>query len=367
MGCENCLAKGSINFLTDENKEQKYGQFGSYDWLEKLPSLPGEAGIVEVSFKNNRKEIYHNKNNINLKRGDYVVVQCDSGHGTGIVTLNGKMAELQMKRKYKNIFPEKIIYRKANQIDLDKLIKARLREKSVLVRARQIAEIQKLEMKISEVEFQGDGSKVTFFYIADDRVDFRELIKIFASEFEVRIEMRQIGSRQESALIGGYGSCGRELCCSSWRIKLDSVSINAARTQDLPANVQKLTGQCGKLKCCLMYELDQYIEAQKDFPDVLLELETEGGIAFPQKKDLLKKIIWYSIGSKNSTQLVPIHLERVKEIIQLNKKGIKPFIELHSDGKSVFTLVDSNETPGKNKRTDNKIRRENSSKAKHRK
>ncbi|NJO87507.1 MAG: hypothetical protein HC831_00025 [Chloroflexia bacterium] len=169
------------------------------------------------------------------------------------------------------------------------------------------------------------GARQHFFYIADGRVDFRELIKLFAQEFTVRIEMRQIGARQESALVGGIGSCGRELCCSSWRNKFDSVSTTAARIQELPHNAQKLTGQCGKLKCCLMYELDQYIEAHEDFPDVLLELETERGIAYPFKKDLLKKLVYYSVGAKDSPEIVAVSLERVKEIIQMNKKGIKPY------------------------------------------
>jgi cell fate regulator YaaT (PSP1 superfamily) len=349
MACKNCSANGYSNIVTEEINGKKYGQLSPHDWMAKLPVSPDDQGIVEISFKNNRKEIYFNKNKLILNRGDYVAVQCDSGHGVGIVSLTGKLAELQMKKRYKSLFPEKIIYRKASQLDIDKLIKARLREKSVLIKSKQIADSLKLEMKISEVEFQGDGSKATFFYIADERIDFRELIKIYATEFGVRIDMRQIGSRQESALIGGYGSCGRELCCSTWRTKLETVSTTAARIQELPVNAQKLTGQCGKLKCCLMYELDQYIEAHKDFPDVLLELETERGIAFPQKKDLLKKIIWYSIGSKDSMDLVPISLERVKEIIGLNKKGIKAEIEVLDNNGLVFTHLEKTFTNERSK------------------
>jgi len=183
-----------------------------------------------------------------------------------------------------------------------------------------------LDMKISDVEFQADGTKATFYYIANGRVDFRELIKQYAKEFNIKIDMRQIGARQEAAMVGGIGSCGNELCCSSWRSNLDSVSANAAKIQELPQNIQKLTGQCGKLKCCLMYELDTYIEAQKDFPDMLLELETEMGIAYPKKKEVLKKVIWYGMSATSNTKIFPLSLDKVKEVIMLNKKGIKPAV-----------------------------------------
>jgi len=336
MSCNNCPSKGFSDIIATEKVDKDYGMHSPYDWMKDFPDSSEISNLVEISFKNNRKEIYINKNGINLKRGDYVAVQCENGHGVGMISLTGKMAELQAKRKDSQQKPEKIIYRKATPADIEKLTKARLREKTVMIKARQLASSLALDMKISDVEFQGDGSKATFFYIADARVDYRELIKLYSTEFEVRIDMRQIGARQESALIGGIGSCGRELCCSSWRNKLDTVSTQAARVQELPQNAEKLTGQCGKLKCCLMYELDQYIEAHKDFPDVLLELETEKGIAYPQKKDLLKKIIWYSLGAKNSPELIAVTLERVKEIIQLNKKGIKPVtlnekVHQHSD------------------------------------
>jgi len=324
MSCTNCPSKGFSDIDTPELIHNVYRKISPNDWLTEFPDSQPTSKLVEISFKNNRKEIYLNQKEINLKRGEYVTVQCENGHGVGIVTLTGKLAELQYNRKESTQLPEKIIYRHANRMDIEKLTKARLREKPIMIRARHLANSLNLVMKISDVEFQGDGSKATFYYIADERVDFRELIKLFAQEFQVRIEMRQIGARQESALLGGIGTCGRELCCSSWRTKFDTVSTNAARVQELPPNAQKLTGQCGKLKCCLMYELDQYIEAHTDFPDVLLELETEQGIAIPQKKDLLKKIIFYSIESDVNSELIPIPLEKVKEIIQLNKKGIKP-------------------------------------------
>jgi cell fate regulator YaaT (PSP1 superfamily) len=324
MGCNNCPSKGLSDIDAFQEIEKKYAKNTAYDWLKNIPDA-GASKIVEISFKNNRKEFYVNQNNLPIKRGDYVAVQCESGHGLGVVSLTGKMAELQLKRKSPPNKPDKIIYRIASKYDIEKLTKARLKEKPVMIKARQLAHKLELDMKISDVEFQGDGGKATFYYIADGRVDFRELIKHYAQEFNVRIEMRQIGARQESALIGGIGSCGRELCCSSWRNKFDSVSTTAARIQELPHNAQKLTGQCGKLKCCLMYELDQYIEAHEDFPDVLLELETERGIAYPFKKDLLKKLVYYSVGAKDSPEIVSVSLERVKEIIQMNKKGIKPY------------------------------------------
>lgn len=334
MSCTNCPSKGFSDTNTVDLIESEYSKQSPYDWLKDIPASANESLLVEISFKNNRKEFYINQNEINIKRGDYVAVQCDNGHSVGMVTLTGKMAELQLKRKENMQKPEKIIYRMASKFDIEKLTKARFREKPVMVKARQLAQSLELEMKISDVEFQGDGSKATFYYIADGRIDYRELIKLYAQEFGVRIEMKQIGARQESALIGGMGSCGRELCCSSWRNSFDSVSTQAARVQELPHNAQKLTGQCGKLKCCLMYELDQYIEAHSDFPDVLLELETNKGIAYPRKKELLKKIIWYSYGSATSTDLIPVPLERAKEIIQLNKKGIKP--QLLDEKEKVF-------------------------------
>jgi len=338
MSCNNCPSKGFSDINTVELIENEYGKQSPYDWLQGFPGSLEKSNLVEVSFKGNHKEIFINNNQIQLKHGDYVAVQCESGHGVGIVSLTGKMAELQLKRKEQKLIPDKIIYRIATKADIEKLIKARLKEKPVMIKARELANSLKLDMKISDVEFQGDGSKATFYYIADERVDFRELIKLFAAEFSIRVEMRQIGARQESALIGGYGSCGRELCCSSWRNKLDTVSTQAARIQELPQNAEKLTGQCGKLKCCLMYELDQYIEAHKDFPDILLELETEKGIAYPQKKDLLNKIIYYSLGTKASPEHIPVSLEKVKEIIQMNKKGIKAsFLNEKQKPEHVFT------------------------------
>jgi cell fate regulator YaaT (PSP1 superfamily) len=325
MSCSTCPAKALLNISnTQTEADSSCGKLTSYDWLNDIPDKENSINLVEVSFKNTHKEFYLNKKFLNIKRGDYIAVEAERGHDIGQVSLTGKMAALQLKRKNPRQIPAKLIYRKATSSDLEKWHKSRLLEKPLLVKARQISDSLGLEMKISDVEYQGDGSKATFYYIADGRIDFRELIKRYANEFNIKIDMRQIGARQEAARVGGIGSCGKELCCSSWRTNLTTVSANAAKIQDLPHNVQKLTGQCGKLKCCLMYELDTYLEAQEDFPDILLELELDMGIAIPKKKDLLKRVIYYSVEGKNNTQHIPVSLDRVKEIIQLNKKGIKP-------------------------------------------
>lgn len=325
MSCNNCQAKQILDRTTDINNEDalECGKLRSYDWLDTLPNISDEL-ITEVRFKNTRKEFFINKHNLPIRRGDYVALSTKQGHDVGQVTLTGRMAELQLKKKNPRNKTENIVFRKATLADVEKLNKARLREKPVMIRARQLVEHLKLEMKISDVEFQGDGTKATFYYIADGRVDFRELIKLYANEFKVRIEMRQIGARQEAAMVGGIGSCGKELCCSSWRTNLDSVLSNAAKVQELPHNIQKLTGQCGKLKCCLMYEMDTYLEAQNDFPEVLFELELEDGIAYPKKREVLKRTVWYSMSKTDNSKLVPLHLDRIKEIMMLNKKGTKP-------------------------------------------
>lgn len=326
MSCATCPAKALLDNTSPEgllSTESSCGKLNSYDWLKGLPGNSTDSNLMEIRFKNTRKDFFLNKDKIRVKRGDYVAVEAERGHDIGRITLMGKLAELQFKKKNPKQAPSKKVYRKANKSDIEKWHKARLRENPVMIKARQLAAALNLNMKISDVEFQGDGSRAIFYYIADGRVDFRELIKVFAKEFNTRIEMKQIGSRQEAALVGGIGSCGKELCCSSWRTNLATVVTNAARIQELPHNAQKLTGQCGKLKCCLMYELDTYLEAQNDFPDMLLELETDKGIAYPRKKDILKKQIYYAVGDENSSNFIAVDLERVKEVIQLNKKGIK--------------------------------------------
>ena len=325
MSCSTCPAKGLYNISGDES-EIGCGKLTTYDWLKNIPDNSETTNIVEIRFKNTHKNFYINKNKIRLNYGDYVAVEAERGHDIGQVSLLGQLALKQLKRKNPKDQPQRVIYRKANANDIEKWHMSRLKEKQILIKSRQIATNLKLEMKISDVEFQGDGTKATFYYIAEGRVDFRELIKKYADEFNIRIEMRQIGARQEAAMVGGIGSCGKELCCSSWRTNLSTVLNSAARIQELPQNAQKLTGQCGKLKCCLMYELDTYLEAQTDFPDLLLELETEKGIAYPKKKDILRKIIYYGYSKDDLNHLIPIKLERVKQIIMLNKKGIQPML-----------------------------------------
>jgi cell fate regulator YaaT (PSP1 superfamily) len=322
MSCSSCPA-GALNNISVE-EVANCGKLAAYDWLNALPEALSSENIVEVQFKNTRKDFFVNASNLLLKRNEYVAVDAGTGHDIGRVALTGKMAVLQLKRKKEQmVFPEKVIYRKATTSDMEKYNSARQREKEVMISARKIAESLKLDMKISDVEFQGDGTKATFYYIADKRVDFRELIKVYARSFNVRIEMRQIGARQEAAMVGGIGSCGNTLCCSTWRTNLDSVTSNAARIQQLPHNLQKLTGQCGKLKCCLMYELDHYFESELDFPDMLLELETVNGIAYPQKKDILNKKVYYSYGKEDKSKLFALSTTEIHAIIQRNKRGEK--------------------------------------------
>lgn len=323
MSCSTCSAR-VISGTGGDDFESGCGKLRTFDWLKDIPENEIDNKYIEVRFKNTHKDFFVNKNKISVKRGDYVAVESDRGHNIGQVTLTGRLATLQLKRKKRRDEPDRTIYRKANQTDLEKWHLSRLKEKPTMLKARQIANNLKLDMKISDVEYQGDGTKAIFYYIADERIDFRELIKRYAKEFGIRIEMKQIGARQEAAMVGGIGSCGKELCCSSWRTDLTTVLSNAAKLQELPHNAQKLTGQCGKLKCCLMYELDSYLEAQNDFPDMLLELETEKGIAYPKKKDVLNKIIYYSYSPHDSNKAVPVSLTRVKEIINLNKRDIKP-------------------------------------------
>ena len=285
MSCNGCSFKDTT------------GAIDSYGWLNDLPDLAGQSDIVEVKFKSTRREYFKNNENIALKRGDSVVVSTSPGYDTGEVTLTGYLAEKQFNRKIRNTGNYKLnpVFRKAAQTDLHILNEARNREKPVMIRARQIVLELGLEMKIGDVEFRGDAKKAIFYYLAEGRVDFRELIKVYAREFGILIEMKQIGARQEAGIVGGIGSCGRELCCSSWRNDFKSISSNAALKQGLSPSAQKMAGACGKLKCCLMYELDVYIEAHSDFPDELLNLELDKGIAKPFKTDYLKKrsgIVW---------------------------------------------------------------------------
>ncbi|MBN2662075.1 MAG: hypothetical protein JXR68_00375 [Bacteroidales bacterium] len=294
-----------------------------FAWAEDIKTSFSTKNLVEIRFKNNRKDIFYNHEELFLKTGDIVAVEAPTGHDIGIVNLIGEEIFWQLKKQENpEYFPK--IYRKVKPVDIEKWKKAVEREIIVLTRTKEIIEDLSLKMKLGDVEFQGDNSKATFYYTADERVDFRELIKILASEFKIRIEMRQIGARQESSKIGGIGTCGLELCCVKWKRKFDSVTTNSARFQELSLNPSKLAGQCGKLKCCLNYEVNAYIEARKGFPETSITLKTKEGNAYFQKSDVFKKILWYSFDPENSVNITPLTIERVDEIIEINKKGEIP-------------------------------------------
>ncbi len=297
-----------------------------FDWLSNMSLPNGEKpfAFIEVRFKNSRKEFFKNTENLSLSIGDVVATQATSGHDVGMVTLTGELVKVQMKRKKVDFNDPELpkVYRKASQKDIDIWQKCRDREEEIKKRAREIAIILKLQMKISDVEFQGDNSKATFYYTAEDRVDFRQLIKDMAKAFGIRIEMRQIGYRQEAQRLGGIGSCGRELCCSTWLTDFRSVSTSAARYQQLSLNPQKLAGQCGKLKCCLNYELDVYLDALKDFPSQDTKLQTEKGLAFCQKTDIFKSKLWFSY-KEDPANWHMLSKDQVKEILEKNKNKEK--------------------------------------------
>ncbi|MCQ2180790.1 MAG: hypothetical protein MJY50_01845 [Bacteroidales bacterium] len=282
--------------------------------------------FFEVRFKNTRKGIYVNDSGQNVKIGDLVIVEAQSGHDLGIVTLEGPVVGRQLKCRGTD--PEatvfRKIYRKARQNDIEKWQEAIAREQDTMIQARKIATEMGLEMKIGDVEFQGDGTKAIFYYIADGRVDFRQLIKVFAEEFRIRIEMKQIGARQEAGLIGGLGICGRELCCANYITSFQSISTSAARCQDLSLNPQKLAGQCGKLKCCLNYEVANYMDAQTRIPRVNEPLEFEDGLAYLRKTDILAEVMYFSYDKTSDANLYPLDASEVREIIKMNRNGIKP-------------------------------------------
>lgn len=305
-----------------------------HDWLSDLPETVKETDLVEVQFKNTRKGFFQNVNKLNLSKGDMVAVESSPGHDIGEVTLVGKLVVRQMK-KYNidlNKYEIKKIYRKAREMDMEKYHEAKAKEQETMIKSRQIAESLKLDMKIGDVEYQGDGNKAIFYYIADERVDFRQLIKVFAETFRVRIEMKQIGARQEAGRIGGIGPCGRELCCAGWMTNFQTVSTSTARWQDLSLNPQKLAGQCGKLKCCLNFELESYLDAQKNLPSREIELETASGTYYHFKTDIFKAMITYSTDKNIPANLVTISADRAKDVIRLNKKGQKP--DLLEDAKN---------------------------------
>lgn len=307
-------------------------QLNTYDYLAGVPGNEEQSDLVEVQFKHTRKGYYRNDNRIPLQKGDMVAVEASPGHDIGVVTLTGQLVPLQMKKA--NLKPGteiKRIYRKARPVDLEKYEEAKAREQDTMIRSRQIANELDLKMKIGDVEYQGDGNKAIFYYIADARVDFRQLIKVLADVFHVRIEMKQIGARQEAGRIGGIGPCGRELCCATWMKNFNSVSTNAARFQDLSPNPQKLAGQCAKLKCCLNYEVDTYLEAYKKLPSREIQLETADATYYHFKSDILAGLITYSTDKRLAANLITIPAARAFEVIQLNKQGEKP-LDLREDG-----------------------------------
>ena len=300
-------------------------QLNTYDWMADIPGNAEEQEMVEVQFKNTRKGFFKNSNKLKLEKGDIVAVEASPGHDIGTVTLTGRLVPLQMKKA--NLKPDveiKRIYRKAKPVDMEKYEEAKAKEHDTMIRSRQIALNLNLDMKIGDVEYQGDGNKAIFYYIADERVDFRQLIKVLAETFRVRIEMKQIGARQEAGRIGGIGPCGRELCCATWMTNFISVSTSAARFQDISLNPQKLAGQCAKLKCCLNYEVDAYVESFKRLPSKEITLETLDNTYYFFKADILKGCITYSTDKSFLANAETISVRRAFEIINQNKRGEKP-------------------------------------------
>ena len=348
MACTSCATKSSDGTPRGCKNNGTCGtdscnKLTVFDWLSNMAVPTGQQifDCVEVRFKNGRKDFYRNHENLSLAIGDIVATEVNPGHDIGIVTLTGELVKVQMKKKGVNPDGEILkIYRKATQKDIDIWQEVRDREEPMKVRARELAINLQLEMKISDIEFQGDGSKATFYYTANDRVDFRQLIKDFAREFSIRIEMKQVGFRQEAARLGGIGSCGRELCCSTWLTDFRSVNTAAARYQQLSLNPQKLAGQCGKLKCCLNYELDTYLDALQDFPPMETKLFTEKGEAICQKIDIFKRLMWFSY-TNNTAHWYVLSVDQVKEIIDINKNdSVISSIEDYADD-NIIAPVDS--------------------------
>ena len=309
---------------TSQDSEPR-SKLNSYNWLADVPGGYNDFEIVEVTFKNTRKGFFKNSSHIPLQIGDMVAVEANPGHDVGRVSMVGKLVKLQMKRA--NLRPDLEIlrvFRKAKQSDLERYEEAKAKEVDTMIRSRKIAEDLKLNMKIGDVEYQGDGNKAIFYYIADERVDFRQLIKVLADVFKVRIEMKQIGARQEAGRIGGIGPCGRPLCCSSWMSNFVSVATSAARYQDISLNPQKLAGQCAKLKCCMNFEIDSYVEAVKQLPERNVVLETKDNLYYHFKTDIFKREITYSTDKNIAANLVVLSAERVFEVMALNKNGVKP-------------------------------------------
>lgn len=322
------------------------------DWLCDLPETQKATDLVEVQFKNTRKGYYVNSEHLPLQKGDIVAVEAQPGHDIGEVTLVGKLVLSQIKKNHidlQRLEPKKI-YRKARENDMEKYHEAKAKEQATMIKARQLAESLHLSMKIGDVEYQGDGNKAIFYYIADERVDFRQLIKVFAETFRVRIEMKQIGARQEAGRIGGIGPCGRELCCSGWMTNFNSVNTSAARLQDISPNPQKLAGQCAKLKCCMNYEVDLYTEAQKQLPPKDVPLETTEGTYYHFKADILKSLVTYSSAPNMASNLITITAAQALQVIAMNKRGEKP-LQLGIEKKETEKVIDYENVVGQDSLT----------------
>lgn len=353
------VASGCDRGLCHRGCGRQDHQLNSYDWLADVPGNDESTDLVEVQFKNTRKGYYHNVSKLDLKKGDVVAVEASPGHDIGTVTLTGSLVKLQLKKaNLKSSDEIKRIYRLAKPVDIEKYKEAKAREHATMIESRQIAKKLGLQMKIGDVEYQGDGNKAIFYYIADERVDFRQLIKDLASAFHVRIEMKQIGARQEAGRIGGTGPCGRELCCATWMKNFVSVSTNAARFQDISLNPQKLAGMCAKLKCCLNYEVDDYVEASKRMPPKDAVLQTADNDYYQFKTDILAGEITYSTDKKMAVNLETISAERALAIIELNKQGEKP-LSLMGDGSVVETKKSKDLLEGDINRFDKAKRKKN--------
>ena len=325
-GCDRGLCKEAVG--------RQDRQLNTYDWLADVPGNIDDTDLVEVQFKHTRKGYYHNVNKLDLKKGDIVAVEANPGHDIGVVTLTGRLVKLQIKKaNLKSADDIKRVYRIARQVDMDKYYEAKSREHATMIESRQIAKNLGLQMKIGDVEYQGDCNKAIFYYIADERVDFRQLIKDLAATFHVRIEMKQIGARQEAGRIGGTGPCGRELCCATWMKNFVSVGTSSARIQDISLNPQKLAGMCAKLKCCLNYEVDEYVEASRKLPPKEVQLQTQDADYYYFKADILTGFITYSTDKNIAANLETISAQRAKDIIEMNRKGEKP-VSLMEDGKA---------------------------------
>ena len=333
MGCATCGNRDNNNLPAGCKNNGNCGigscdKLPAFNWLANMePSTArSDYKFIEARFKNTRKAFYENDKKLDLQVGQPVMVEAQSGYDIGVVSLIGELARIRKEKGSNTKSKEGVnkVLRKPTETDIKRWVEARKREKETMIRARQIALALGLEMKITDVEFQGDGTKATFYYTADERVDFRTLIVKLAEAFRIKVEMRQIGARQEAGRVGGIGSCGRELCCSSWLTDFRTVQTSAARYQQLAINPQKLAGQCGKLKCCLNYELDMYLEAIREFPNSDTKLLTQKGVANLFKMDLFKKVIWFVYQDDQSGSPVEVPLKRVKEILNLNKKGKKP-------------------------------------------